>query len=221
VYVFLCACLWVVSGVKGAYSPLTKAVALTAAITWLALFRFGHHSGWKIIFDWVPGGKAVRVLSRYEIFLTFPVVAVSMVYLQAAGSRMPKAILALIAILMIIEQTGAGPGAQNRADILARIAAPPPPSSCRSFFVTKAKGQDANSDLMKRFPHNVEAMLIAEEVHIPTINGYSTFLPPGWAFEDPTKPDYLDRVMAYARNYNVLGLCRLDLETLKWDGPLT
>ncbi len=73
---------------------------------------------------------------------------------------------------------GRSPSVNSRADILARIDAPTPPPACKAFFTTKAKGQDASSGLMTRYPHNVEAMLIAELVHLPTINGYATFLPP-------------------------------------------
>jgi hypothetical protein len=73
---------------------------------------------------------------------------------------------------------------------------------------------------MRRYPHNVEAMLIAERVHTPTINGYATFLPPGWDFEDPTRDDYVDRVRRYADRYGIRRLCRLDLEKLAWGMPI-
>jgi hypothetical protein len=122
---------------------------------------------------------------------------------------------------MLLEQLGTSPHVNSRADILARIDAPPPPPACKAFFTTKAKGQDASSAFMRRYPHNVEAMLIAESLHLPTINGYSTFVPPDWNFEDPTKSDYAKRVLAYARDHNVRGLCQLDLETSRWSGPIT
>jgi hypothetical protein len=64
-------------------------------------------------------------------------------------------------------------------------------------------------------------MLIAESIHLPTINGYATFLPPGWNFDDPTRPDYLQRVLAYSQGHKLRGLCELDLETLRWSGPVT
>ena len=121
----------------------------------------------------------------------------------------------------MLEQIGTSPSVNDRADELARIAAPAPPADCKAFFVTQAKGQDASSDAMSRYPHNVEAMLIAERVHLPTINGYSTFLPPGWDFADPTRGDYLERVRNYADRYRIIGLCPLNLETLRWDTPIT
>ena len=60
------------------------------------------------------------------------------------------------------------------------------------------------------YPHNVDAMLLAELWRVPTINGFSTFNPPDWAFSDPLAPDYDARAEAYARRHRLSGLCRLD-----------
>lgn len=220
-YVFLCALVWIVFLCRPPQLPFLRTVAIAAALTWLLLFRFGRFSGWEIIFYLVPGAKAVRVLGRYQDFLTFPVVVVSMAYFQAISARMPRTMVVLVSTLMLLEQLGTSPAVGNRADTLARIDAPPPPPACKSFFTTAAKGQDASSPLMTLYPHNVEAMLIAERLHIPTINGYATFLPPGWNFEGPTRPDYIQRVLAYAHSHNLRGLCQLNLQTLHWSGPIT
>jgi hypothetical protein len=220
-YVFLCAVAWALFRCKSPHAPLLRAIAIATMLTWMLLFRYGRHSGWRLIFDLVPGAKGVRVLGRYQIFLTWPIVVLSIAYLQTIGARMPRTMITPIGSLMLLEQLGTSPHVNSRADILARIDVPPPPPACNAFFTTKAKGQDASSDFMTRYPQNVEAMLIAESIHLSTINGYATFLPPGWNFEDPTRSDYLQRVLAYAQGHKVRGLCELDLETLRWSGPVT
>jgi hypothetical protein len=220
IYLFLFGWLWVLLSYEGPNTGLLKAIAVTTALTWLAVFRFGEHSAWKLIYDFVPGARAVRVISRYQIFLTLPVLLVIIAYLQGVAMRMPRAVAVLLGMLLVLEQLGVSPSVNDRKEILARIAAPPPPPECGVFFVTSAKGQDGSNEAMRRYPHNVEAMLISERLHIPTINGYATFLPPGWDFEDPTRDDYLDRVRRYAARYGIRKLCRLDLEKLAWGPPI-
>jgi len=68
-----------------------------------------------------------------------------------------------------------------------------------------------NAELDALYPHNVDAMLLAELWRMPTINGFSTFNPPDWNFASPRAPDYDARVLAYARRHGLRGLCRLDV----------
>lgn len=218
-FLFLCASVWVIGRYRGPDAVLLRATAAATVFSWLFIFRLGHYAFWKILFDLMPGARGVRVISRYQILLTVPVVGLTMMYLQHALSQAPRAIAVLLGILLVLEQTGAGPRLSSRAEELAHIAAPPPPPDCRAFYVTAARDQTTDSEVMRRYPHNVEAMLIAELTHLPTINGYSSFLPPGWDFEDPLRPDYLARVRRYADEHGVSGLCRLNLLTLTWSGP--
>jgi len=128
----------------------------------------------------------------------------------------------LVSFLLILEEINTPYVALNRADELARLVVPQmPPASCRAFYVSGWKGQDR---ILEGFPvsmnnayaHNVTAMMIAQNVGIPTINGVSSMHPPDWNFGEPNRPDYDERMMAYARNHNVVGLCRFDLNTKEW-----
>jgi hypothetical protein len=53
-------------------------------------------------------------------------------------------------------------------------------------------------------------------VHVPTINGISTYTPPDWNFDDPNRADYTARVKAYALRHELHHLCGLDMRTLQW-----
>ena len=66
---------------------------------------------------------------------------------------------------------------------------------------------------------NVDAMLIAEYINLPTINGFSTFNPPDWRFDFPARQDYQARVDAYAAHHDLKNLCGLDLEAMRWTVP--
>jgi hypothetical protein len=217
---FLVGWAWTMLAYRGPHAALLRAVALATVVTWLLTFRFHRHgewhSLWRLIHDHVPGAKGVRVVARYQVLLTLPVVAIAVLALQGMNRRTPLAILSLLAVLLVLEQLGTGPAVNDRALELARIAVPPPPSECRAFFVTRAEGQDGASDFMRLYPHNVEAMMIAELNHLPTINGFSTFNPPGWDFAEPTRDDYPDRVRRYAERFGLHGLCRLDLRSKQW-----
>ncbi len=216
VYLFVVGWFWSLFAYRGPNAALLRAAALASALTWVLLFRFGWRSGWHWIYNHVPGAKGVRVVSRYQILLTFPVVTIAVLALQGMNARTPRTLLLLVAALLVLEQIGTSPAVNDRREELARIAVPPPPADCRSFFTTAAQGQDGSSEVMRMYPHNVEAMMIAELVHLPTLNGYSTFNPPGWNFAEPTRADYLDRVRAYAARFGLHGVCQLDLQTKRW-----
>jgi hypothetical protein len=60
-------------------------------------------------------------------------------------------------------------------------------------------------------------MMIAERFNLPTLNGLQTFVPKDWDLFGSAEPDYLDRVLAYARRSGVMdGLCSLDIPTRRW-----
>ena len=60
-------------------------------------------------------------------------------------------------------------------------------------------------------------MLIAEVLGLPTINGFSTFNPPDWAFAAPRDADYRARVRTYVEAHNLQAeICGLDLAQKRW-----
>ena len=59
-------------------------------------------------------------------------------------------------------------------------------------------------------------MMIAETVHIPTINGAASFRPPDWNFAYPSRADYFARIASYVTRHHLSGICELDLATMRW-----
>jgi hypothetical protein len=69
------------------------------------------------------------------------------------------------------------------------------------------------------YNHNTEAMLVAAVIGLPTINGISTFNPPGWPDGLPGQPGYEAAIRAWAATHGLTGLCGLDLQRFAWSGP--
>ena len=86
---------------------------------------------------------------------------------------------------------------------------PVAPASCRSFFMVPLDGRPS-------FAVETDAMLIAVDTGLPTLNGYSGTVPRGYHL-DPDHSDYLERVAAWARDRGVLaGLCSFDRSSHAW-----
>lgn len=199
-----------------------KAVAVATVATWALAFNVAGHSAWWFVYEAFPGARAARVVARYQIFLAVPVVAIAVLYLSSQARRIAAPLLLLVCAWLVAEQINTAPLVSlDRRHELARLrSVPPPPAECKAFFALNARREGLLGPEWDGFyNHNVDAMLIAQVLHLPTINGASTFQPPNWRLTDPDRPDYLERVRHYAEANRVAGLCGLDLQTLRWDGP--
>ena len=221
-FVFLLACfsLW-----TGRWLPRSRVLwllATTVVLTWLLTLQVGDWTLWAAVYKLVPGAKAARVVVRYQLFLEAPVIAVAVAYLARLGVKAPAAwpALALVALVLVAEQVKWPPPLwlDRQAELAELRSVPAPPAQCRSFFVSRARaGMIGNPETTALYSHNVDAMLLAERFRLPTINGHSTFDPPDWNFAGPERPDYLQRVRAYAQAHNLDNLCAVDLLAKHWD----
>lgn len=223
--VFAAALLWLWRG--GGEAPpgrvaMLRALAIAVLVTWALTLQVGGVTGWSLVYRLVPGAKAARVVARYQIFLTLPVVLLAMAVLSAEARRLPRLVVALLCGLLLAEQAnGYAPLFLDRPLEARRLAAvPPAPAVCRAFYVSTARQESRfGEEVDNPYNHNTEAMLVAAVRHVPTINGISTFNPPFWPEAIPDDPRYLAQVRAYAEHWGVTGLCALDLRRFTWSGP--
>ncbi|MFC7539724.1 hypothetical protein ACFQU2_10020 [Siccirubricoccus deserti] len=221
---FAASLVWLARGGRGldpARLPLLRAVALATLVTWALTLRWGDTTGWSLVYAYVPGARAARVVARYQIFLAVPVVALAMAFLAAQAHRLGRPVLALLALLLVAEQLNRyAPLFLDRPLENARLeAVPPAPADCRSFYVSAARTESRfGEEVANPYNHNTEAMLVAAVRHIPTINGISTFNPPLWPAAIPEDPAYLAEVRAWAEHWGLTGLCALDLRRFTWEG---
>jgi len=197
------------------FGPMVFATVLSLALA----IKVGDHTGWRLVYEIYPGAKAVRVISRILIFLTLPVISIAMVAISSLGRRGTWVWPTLICIFLIAEELNMTGGVtiDRRSEMQRLASVGRPPVSCAAFYVDDHRPLTASQgDVDLIYRHNVDAMLIAEYIHLPTINGFSSFNPPEWSFEHPERADYRERVKHYREKLGVHGLCSLDLQTMSW-----
>jgi hypothetical protein len=221
--VFGASVLWLWRGASGGMKPVRRAwlraLALASLATWVLCLRFGDATGWWLVWSAVPGARAARVVARYQLVLAIPVIGLAVLVLADWARRLPAVAMAPLAALLLLEQVnGYAPLFLDRPLELARLrAVPVPPAECRAFYVSAAREESRFGEAVEDpYNHNTEAMLIAAVLRLPTVNGISTFNPPGWPASWPGQPGYEAEVAAWARDHGVAGLCGLDLRRMTW-----
>ncbi|WP_235364699.1 hypothetical protein [Sphingomonas sp. ERG5] len=206
-------------------APELRALALALIMSWLLTLRLFGHSLWWLVYEAVPGASGIRVVLRYQLFLILPALLLVAAAYRTQAQRLirtrPMLTGALLALLVGEQLNGASVAQLSRSlHRTALWAVPAPPPACRVFYVVATRRAErffGNESTDSLYPHNVDAMFLAERWRLPTINGFSTFNPPDWQFAYPLAADYDQRVATYAQNHKLRGLCRLDMrETRPW-----
>jgi hypothetical protein len=142
------------------------------------------------------------------------VVAGVLAHMFAASARLRGWGLLLCGLLIVEQINLMWPSIMSRSATLAWIdAVLPPPTGCRIFYVAPNAGPPER----KAPQHQDDAMLFAQIRGIPTVNGYSSWFPDGWALDDPASPGYPAAVRDWA-DRNGLGseLCGLEPRAGRW-----
>lgn len=212
------ACVAIRRRKEAGSSFMWPALALASIVTWLFTLNIGGHSAWYFIYTFFPGAKALNVVSAYQIFLAIPVIVLATWYLSRAIPRLPNAILLVLLGLLGFEELNRAYISLVRTDELAKSEIhTPAPAQCTSFYVSGWPQQDPNGDpTINIYAHNVSAMLIAEKIHLPTLNGMASFNPRDWNFAYPNRPDYEQRIRQYADGHKLTNVCKLDLQSKTW-----
>ncbi len=187
-------------------------LGLTSAALYVLTVRVGIHSWWWVVYHVVPGAAGIRVPGRMNLVVTLALIVMCASAVEWMQRRGWRAAAALVAVLMVTEQVNSYDiGRMNRFDenaYLSRLGAAP--ADCRQFFA-----------LTPRRPEvpvigEVDAMMLAAERGVATVNGYSGWQPPGWNLDD-FGPGYEARVAHYAMRENLLdGMCTADLGSGRW-----
>ena len=124
-------------------------------------------------------------------------------------------LLAVAGIVMcVVEQANVGPSIfDDRAAAKWLAHASDPPPLCRAFYLLPSAGAE------RRLPWTIrdsDAMVLSQLVRLPTINGNSSWFPPGWDLFDPDSPDYAARVKAWLDQHPVAGICGVGPRDGRW-----
>ncbi|WP_312834915.1 hypothetical protein [Comamonas sp.] len=194
-------------------------ISVSALICCIFLFKVKGFSLWYLVYNLVPGAKALNVASIFLIVLAFPILVVVGKYIDS--QNLNKSLFAVIASFVILGELTPTFNNLNRKIENERVSEiPAPPKDCRVFYVAvsgeQAKISEPSESVYAIYAHNVTAMLISQMIGLPTINGIASFNPPDWNFSAPWVEDYSERVKKYAEKHKIDRLCSLDLGEKIW-----
>jgi len=135
----------------------------------------------------VPGGGAIRAVARVGALLLFPASAGLALFLEQQRARGARWLVVGLALLCFVEQLNISYGF-NKWLVewkIARLARHVDPA-CPAFFLVR-KGRAYDYDLQD------DAMWVALATGIPTVNGRSGAMPPGWGLNRAQITEDADR----------------------------
>jgi hypothetical protein len=188
-------------------------MGLTVVAVWLLQMDYFGVRPWQAVWAVVPGAKAIRYTFRSQLVANL-FVSLIVARTLASFARHRIAVIALTAVLIAEQINLMWPATMSRKAALAWIdAVPAPPAGCRAFYVVPGAGPPERSGPQ----HQDDAMLFAQIRGIPTLNGYSSWFPDGWALDEPASPGYAAAVHAWAEKNHIAGeVCGLEPRTGRW-----
>ena len=229
--VWVAATVWLVgrlrvhkgdSSQSAAPGALLAAMAIATTLFVLIGFSYHGHSLWFLVYGYFPGGKAIRAVARYVIFLTLPMAIVFAFLLerglQWASNQNSKrnrtaltTAIVVVACLGVFEQFGVpkviGTGFSKKAEeAYLNAMAAKLTSDCTAFYIAPGNGRHNTAE------YQYDAMLISIRSGIPTLNASSSQFPPGWDLYTVTDPNYEANVKKWIDAQGIKGkVCRLEI----------
>ena len=196
-----------------------------ARLIWLAIItvvivaiplRTEELSVWKLTLGWLPGLSAVRDPKRIIYLYELGAVLALAVIVSREPRRSPFRVIALGLAMVSIAYAWNGrvfeyerSREQFHRWVSAPIAIDP---SCRSFFTRPASvSYMSRSDNMYGL-YATDALFVALRVRLPTLNGYSAWVPPEYHMLHPNDAPYLDHVKSWIDRNQLAGVCALDMD---------
>jgi len=188
-------------------------MGLAVVAVWLLQMNYFGVRPWRAIWGAVPGAKAIRYTFRSQLVANLFVSLIVARVLAGLARRRVAAIV--LTVVLVAEQVNLmWPPMMSRKAALGWIdAAPAPPPGCRAFYVVPNAGPPGRSGPQ----HQDDAMLFAQVRGIPTLNGYSSWFPDGWALDEPSSASYPAALRAWAVRNHIAGeVCGLEPRTGRW-----
>ena len=182
----------------------------------LVPLRLPEFSVWRSFVEPLPGFGAIRDPKRiiYLYELAVALAAAGLLASLKPGS-VPRGALTLLAVCVIAAADHLEVFGYHRRIavhdrwVAAPIAVDP---SCRSFYIKGASAAYmARSDHMWSL-YNIDAVFVALDIGIPTLNGYSAWFPDGWNLLNPQEGAYAGEVKAWIDRNGLTHVCELDID---------
>jgi hypothetical protein len=156
--------------------PLAPMVAGGVALIVTLCFFGGDINWWIYVCAWVPGGRAIRVVSRALLIVMTPAALGVACFFDWIQERRKSMVAAVAVALFCMAEQGVTTPSHDKYDKraqttkLARRIDP----RCQAFYYSPAY------PLNPIMHYHLDAMWAGIETGKPTINGYSSLSPLGW-----------------------------------------
>jgi hypothetical protein len=200
---------------KFRHRPAIALAAFVSAIVILTTVSWHGFSLWRYIYAFFPGAQAVRVISRFAIFLLLP---------QALGVA--------LAIDWLARRTSPTLALACGLGVFAEQA-----GSFNTHYYDKTQFEAATQSVVQALPGQCQTLLFscswtvsAPWMHligmwaelasgIPTLNGYSGQRPPGWPLDNVAITDRFDRLRLYEDIQSWMLAHPAQIENVCWLSP--
>jgi hypothetical protein len=157
--------------------PALRAAGFTTLLLILVTSIYGSFTPWEAVYRYFPGAQAIRGVSRVFILymLGASIGAAAFVDWLARRRRGHAIAAAAVALVCLFEQgveTRSFDREQNERNI--RAIADAIGADCEQFVFSPIGG------VLPGWKYSIDAMWAGLERGVPTLNGYSGQLPPGW-----------------------------------------
>ena len=189
---------------------------VVAAIVIALPLKFGDLSVWRAALGWAPGFSSIRDPRRVIYLYELAVALAAALFLVRLRARSPIRLVTTVAVVMLVAfgwNRHVFPYERPLSDFAEWVKKPiAVDPTCRSFYI---KG--ASREYMARSGHmwslyNVDAMFIALDRDLPTLNGYSAWGPVGWELANPQEDVYSERVRSWIGHHQLTGVCEFDVD---------
>jgi hypothetical protein len=83
---------------------------------------------------------------------------------------------------------------------------------CQSFYIKGASAEYMSRGDNMWGLYNTDALFISLKYGVPTLNGYSAWVPEGWELANPQEDTYSGRVKQWVERNRLSGVCELDID---------
>ncbi len=194
-------------------------IGLSALLCCFFIVKYHDFSLWYYIYTFIPGAKALNAVSVFLMVLALPILIIVGKYIESQNfSRSFFVFLSLVIATGELTSPYINFNKNLEDQRVANI--PTPPSDCHVFYVSSINKQSSIPGFPEwvnsMYAHNVSAMMIAQIIKIPTLNGIASFNPPDWNFAAPWDQGYDQRILTYSAKHGITNLCKLDLNDKTW-----
>jgi hypothetical protein len=198
---------------------LSVAILATNLFYLIGMKYWNDISPWYYVYQFFPGANGFRSVARYVTVLALPmgVAFAFVVHLALEKISAQKKILLrwcltcavfMLASFGLAEQFGRA-AAFSKSAATARLdkLAAKLPDNCSSFYVVAAPVRRPG-----KYEYQIDAMLVSIMRGVPTLNGYSGHVPPGWSLREVEAPDYEENVKRWIDLHDLDGhICQLEI----------